>query len=225
MAELELFWISGSPPAWRVMLTLAIKHQPYQSHRLDAATQDHKAPAFLALNPRGQVPVLRVGATAIRESLAIMAYLDRAYPEPPLFGSDAMAMAQVWQWLLDFENHSRPAMATVAKAAFRHQLEAQPDRLTAATTVIQSELTRIEDQLSQTTYLQGAHLSAVDVAFYPTVQWLKRALAQHDRPLGTQLYLPFFSDRPALAQWEQRIEALPGYDHTYPPHWRSPPPE
>jgi hypothetical protein len=25
---------------------------------------------------------------------------------------------------------------------------------------------------------------------------------------------------PALARWIGRIESLPGYDRTYPPHWR-----
>ena len=27
---------------------------------------------------------------------------------------------------------------------------------------------------------------------------------------------------PALARWIQRIESLPGYARTYPPHWRDP---
>jgi glutathione S-transferase len=25
---------------------------------------------------------------------------------------------------------------------------------------------------------------------------------------------------PALGRWVQRVEALPGYDRTFPPHWR-----
>ncbi len=27
-------------------------------------------------------------------------------------------------------------------------------------------------------------------------------------------------DYPALARWVTRVEALPGYERTYPPHWR-----
>jgi len=26
---------------------------------------------------------------------------------------------------------------------------------------------------------------------------------------------------PALGRWLERVEALPGYARTYPPHWRS----
>jgi hypothetical protein len=32
--------------------------------------------------------------------------------------------------------------------------------------------------------------------------------------------LPVAERHRSLARWMQRIEALPGYDRTYPPHWR-----
>ena len=33
-------------------------------------------------------------------------------------------------------------------------------------------------------------------------------------------FLPFDERYPGLAAWMSRIEALPGYDKTYPPHWK-----
>jgi hypothetical protein len=33
-------------------------------------------------------------------------------------------------------------------------------------------------------------------------------------------FLPLETTYPALAAWVKRIEALPGYERTYPPHWR-----
>ena len=39
---------------------------------------------MLALNPRGQVPVLKDGDVVISESLATLEYLDEAYPDPSL---------------------------------------------------------------------------------------------------------------------------------------------
>jgi hypothetical protein len=56
---LELYWGSGSPFAWRVMLTLEVKRQAYQSTLLEFSRGDHKAAGFLKLNPRGKVPVLK----------------------------------------------------------------------------------------------------------------------------------------------------------------------
>ena len=85
----ELFWISGSPYAWRVQLALEYKGVPYVSRRLDAGKQEHRAPAFLALNPRGKVPVLKTGDATLYESVAIIAFLDRAHPAVPLLGQTA----------------------------------------------------------------------------------------------------------------------------------------
>lgn len=69
----DLYWTSGSPPAWRVMLALAIKGVPFNSRRLDTDTKDNRAPSYLALNPKGQVLTLVRGDVVIRESLAIRA--------------------------------------------------------------------------------------------------------------------------------------------------------
>jgi glutathione S-transferase len=58
LSDLTLYWVSGSPPSWRVMLTLAMKQLPYRSERIDSASGALKAPAYLDINPRGQVPTL-----------------------------------------------------------------------------------------------------------------------------------------------------------------------
>jgi glutathione S-transferase len=47
---------------------------------------EHKAPAYLQLTHAAKVPTLKDGDLIIYESVAIMSYLDRKYPDPPLFG-------------------------------------------------------------------------------------------------------------------------------------------
>lgn len=84
--DYELFWISGSPYAWRVQLAFEYKGVPYASHRLDSAKRENRSPAFFAFNPRGKVPVLRAGDAALYESVATIAFLDRSHPAVPLFG-------------------------------------------------------------------------------------------------------------------------------------------
>jgi glutathione S-transferase len=58
-------------------------------------------------------------------------------------------------------------------------------------------------------------LSAADFALYPYVAFLDRC---HQR-------VPTFDAErlltPALAAWKRRIEALPYFGETYPPHWRA----
>lgn len=91
----EIYWISGSPYAWRALLGLAIKGVDYQSRILQASEREHKAPWFLHMNPRGKVPVLKDGDTVVYESLAILAYLDVKHPEPPLFGATPEETARI----------------------------------------------------------------------------------------------------------------------------------
>ena len=58
---LELYWGSGSPFAWRVMLSLEVKRLSYESKLLEFSKGEHKSAGFLKLNPRGKVPVLKDG--------------------------------------------------------------------------------------------------------------------------------------------------------------------
>ena len=87
---LEVIWGSGSPYAWRVLLTLEVKGLRYESR---------------PLSPRGKVPVLRDGDYVLSESLAIMAYLDRKHPEPPVFGRSAQDTGLIWMAISEFQSY------------------------------------------------------------------------------------------------------------------------
>ena len=86
---LEIWWGSGSPYSWRALLALEYKQLSYVSHLVQFAKQEHKAPALVKMNPRGRVPVVKDDDYVVFESLAILHYLDRKYPQPPLFGRTA----------------------------------------------------------------------------------------------------------------------------------------
>ena len=72
---IDIYWGSGSPYAWRVLLALEYKRVPYRSHLLQFSKQEHKSPQMLRLNPRGRVPVLKDGEHDIIDSVAICQYL------------------------------------------------------------------------------------------------------------------------------------------------------
>jgi hypothetical protein len=61
-SSVETYWISGSPFAWRVLLTAEVKGIPYEERLLQASKGELKAPDFLAINPLGRVPALRDAA-------------------------------------------------------------------------------------------------------------------------------------------------------------------
>ena len=75
-------------------------------------------------------------------------------------------------------------------------------------------------RLSKEDWIVGANYSAADMVIFPWLQLLRRALRQRvAAELGAR-FLPMERNYPALARWVRRIEALPGYERTYPPHWR-----
>ncbi len=83
---LTLYWGSGSPFSWRVLLALEHKGLQYESQLLHFDKQEHQSPQMLKMNPRGRVPVLKDGDYVVFESVAILYYLDLKYPQPPIFG-------------------------------------------------------------------------------------------------------------------------------------------
>jgi glutathione S-transferase len=50
----KLYFISGSPPCWSMMLALEVKSLAYTPQRLDNAKREQKSPEYLAINPRGE---------------------------------------------------------------------------------------------------------------------------------------------------------------------------
>jgi maleylpyruvate isomerase len=85
-----------SSAAWRVRIALNLKglSVTHISHHLRNGEQ--RAPAFLALNPQGLVPVLeRDDGTVLAQSLAIIEWLDETHPEPALLPVDPLERARV----------------------------------------------------------------------------------------------------------------------------------
>jgi glutathione S-transferase len=224
--ELEIYWASGSAPAWRVLLALAVKGVPYESKLLQFSKRENRTPEYLAISPRGKVPGLRDGSFTLSESLAIMAYLERKYPSPPLFGETAEETGTIWRVLCEHDNYIFPAIQAVARPILFSGPPApgpsddKSGEIREAATGAHEELARLEADLGKEPWLAGGRLSAADLGVFPSIQLLLRAAG---KPIAEPLNLGFapLGERyPNLAAWAGRIEALPGYEATYPPHWR-----
>lgn len=217
---IELYWGSGSPFAWRVMLTLEVKGLAYQSKLLEFSKGEHKSPAYLQLNPRGKVPTLKDGGFIIYESLAIMSYLDCKYPEPPLFGRTPEETGLIWRALAECESYLVPAGDKVVRPIFFGKGLDNLEEIQQAAETLRHELKLIDERLAGLRWLVGENISAADIGVFPLVQLLLRAASKEAaQPLHLGL-LPLAQSFPSVARWVQRIEALPNYQRTYPPHWR-----
>lgn len=217
---LEVYWVSGSPFSWRVLLTLEVKQLPYQSKRLEFSKQEHKAPEYLALNPRGKVPTLKDGNFHLFESLAIMAYLDRKYPETPIFGRTPQETGTIWRLTSEYDSYLRESIAKVSGPLLFGGASEKRQEIQAAAPTVHAELAHLEAAVAKSPWLAGADISAADIAVFPFIQLLLRAAAKEAAKPFNLGFFPFNERYPSLTAWMKRVEGIPGYERTYPPHWK-----
>src|SRR5712691_7395394 len=141
---IELYWGSGSPFAWRVMLTLEVKGLAYESKLLEFSKGENKAPAYLALNPRGRVPTLKDGDFVLYESLAIMVYLDRGYPERPIFGNTSRETGIIWRLVSENISYLCDPIQKVVAPLFVGSASEKESEILAAATTVHGELERLD---------------------------------------------------------------------------------
>ena len=217
---IEVYWGSGSPFAWRVMLTLEVKRLPYESRLLEFSKEEHKSPGYLKLNPRGKVPTLKDGDFALYESLAIMAYLDRKYPDPPIFGTTPQETGLIWREISETDSYLGEPGAKIVRPVFFGKGLEKTEEIQEAATTIRRELKRIDTTLANSAWLVGAEISAADIALFPLIQILLRAASKEAaKPLNLG-FSPLAQSYPNIAAWVKRLETIPGYERTYPPHWK-----
>ena len=217
---IDLYWGSGSPYCWRVLLALEYKRLAYTSHLLQFSKQEHKSPQVLALNFRGRVPILKDGDYVVFESLAVLYYLDLKYPEPPIFGRTPEEAGVIMRVICEYQSYADEHLMKIVRAFFNRDANVPRDELAQSMHAVASEARSIEARLAKSDWVVGESFSAADIVIFPALQMLLRALAKPEARELSARFLPLAANYPALERWIARVAALPGYDRTYPPHWR-----
>lgn len=221
MSEITIYWASGSPFAWRAVLTAELKGVDYESALISFGDGDTRKAEYLEMNPRGKVPVLRAGSEFIYESLAVMTYLDSMTPDPPLFGESAIETARIWQIIAEHENYVVPEMSRIVGPAFFGTTEAQADSIREGRDKLREELVRLEAVAGNGEFLLGDHITAADVVHYPSIKVLLRAAEKPTMEKFELGLLPLADRYPKLGAWLARLDALEACQKTYPPHWKA----
>lgn len=217
---IEVFWGSGSHYSWRVLLALEVKKIPWRSRLLQMSQREHKSPEYLALNPRGKVPAIRDGDFSLYESLAILAYVDRKWPDPPLFGRTPWEAGRVVRIASEIESYFEPPLLRLLEPLYFGGTSEKAEDIRAAAGDLHRELAGLDAALGTCTWLAGDAISAADCVLFPAVQTLLRAAGKDAAGPLDLGFLPLDERYPSLAAWTKRVEALPGYERTYPPHWK-----
>ena len=190
--RLHRFALSGH--AHRVELFLSLLGLPFERIEVDLAKGAHKAPAFLAKNPFGQVPVIEDGEVTLSDSNAILVYLAAKYGGETWLPRDPVGAAQVQRWLsvaagpLAF-GPAAARLITLFKAPYNQaEVVARAHALFAV----------IEAELAKAPFITGSKPTIADVALY--------SYSAHAPEGGVSL-----AAYPRLRDWLVRIEQLPGF--------------
>lgn len=192
---MRLYDLTLSGNCYKARLFLGLIGRPVELVPVDLVNGEHKQPPFLAINPRGQVPVLEDENVRVVDSQAILVYLARRYAEEHWFPQDTLTQARIASWLSFAANEMQhgPATARVARL-FGLRID---EALTSARALAAMHV--LEQQLAEHIWLaESAVPTIADIAVYPYA-----ALAGEG---GIDL-APY----PAVRAWCSRIRELPGY--------------
>ena len=207
----------GSPYSWRVWLALEHLGLPYELRVLSFNAKDQLKPEFVAVNPRHQVPAIVHDGYALWESLAILEYLDEIAPARGLYPGTPAERARIRRLIREEEGNLDDKGLTPVYEEFYHKAEgAAPDtaRVEAGRRKLAEELDYFGREL-RGAFLAGDRPTAADFVLYPEIAYVKR-IGEKKPASGLAGMLP-----PPIAAWAARIEALPYFGKTFPPHWRS----
>lgn len=91
-----LYGLAVSSASYRVRIALALKGLTVTTVCKQLSANEHRLQDYLRINPQGFVPALVLDdGMVLTQSMAIMEYLNEAYPTPPLLPKDLVARARV----------------------------------------------------------------------------------------------------------------------------------
>jgi maleylacetoacetate isomerase len=95
MSRPVLYEYYRSSAAYRVRIALNLKAVDYESRPVNLLESEQRADDYRELNPQGLVPLVEIDGHRLTQSLAIIVYLDQAFPDPPLVPRDPADGAHV----------------------------------------------------------------------------------------------------------------------------------
>jgi glutathione S-transferase len=198
--SLTLYFAAGSC-SLPALVGLEEANAEFDAVRLILPNGDQRRPEYLAIHPRGRVPVLVIDGVAISENIAVLTAIDRLFPQARLLPSnDVTQLARAYELLswfastvhVSFAQFARPERYTPDTSAWPALKAGGRENMLAAFAEIEA---RLEDGRN---WLLGEEFSLADPYVHVFHRWTPR--------LEIDL-----SGYPAFQAHAQRLQARPSF--------------
>lgn len=190
--------MTDSGNCYKPRLLMALTGRRFRHVEVSMLDGGTKEPAFLALNPAGQVPLLVLDdGRTLAESNAILVFLGEGTGFVP---TDVFGRAQMLRWMFFEQNQHEASIAMRRSLSVYEERRdaATPERMASTLAKGENALRVMEQRLSASPFLVGKTATLADIALYPYTA---------TAPEGGFDLQPF----PAIREWLARVEALPGW--------------
>jgi GSH-dependent disulfide-bond oxidoreductase len=228
-ASLELYHWEPTVHSGEILLYLEERQLPFRSHYVDLLELEQHRPAFLQLNPTGQVPVLAHDGRVLTETGLLLQYLEDAFAGSGLTPATAAERYEVSFWikysaeriapavsLLGWRESTRPQLGAAQIAAARASLAALPierqriwqkaldDSYSAEEIALMREslafaCAKLEQALAAHPFLAGDTYSVADIALF----FMTRAIR------GLLPDILNAAQTPKTLEWLRKLERRP----------------
>ena len=194
----QLYATYGSGNCYKAHLVMSQLSIAYNTTWVDVLAGETREGWFLALNPNGTVPFLRLeGGASIAESNAMLWYLAKG---SALFPVSAYAEAMAVQWMIFEQTRLEPNIspARFFTTILPEKREAMAEQIAGWQAKGNDSLTRLDRHLRHQDFVAGDRYTIADIAIYGYTHVAGEG--------GFDL-----SDFPAITDWLSRVRQSKGY--------------
>lgn len=207
---LKLYDCSTAPSPRRARMFLAEKNIQWETINIDLRSGEQMGTDFKTINPRATVPALMTeDGNVLTENIAIAAYVEATYPDPPLMGTTPLEKARVLEWDFRCTMEGLLAIAEVLRNSSPHMKGRAlpgPRNLDQISDLVERGRTRLgwffedmENHLATTGFVAGDRYTMADITMTVVFDFSKWVKAQP----GT--------DHTALHAYMDRMRERPSY--------------
>jgi glutathione S-transferase len=172
---------------------------PYETTLVSLKDNEQNQPAYLAVNPKGKVPVLvRDDGSLLTEWVAIATWIARTHPESGILPADPAAEARALE-VMDYvvgTMHMQGFARMARPGNFTPNEADQPQVQARGREIFTRGLDLIDKALAGREYAAGPSFSTADAALFFIYNWAHRS--KIDLPPNLSAHFARLRERPAV---------------------------